>query len=130
MSEIPDMNLPDSSVRTYPRAEPIAVDRSSMRNPSDRAPPSPSPMISPITIAVPERPLPDTDRVTSDRTDVTVPMEATVEMNLSGLSSPMKHAATDAPTVAVIPGNHPAIHPVTTPLSPGPGPTGSAPSSL
>ena len=75
--------------------------------------------------AVPDLPFPETDRTTRDRMDVTVPIDATVEMNLAGSFSGNTAAETEAPTVAVIPGNHPAMVPMRTPLIPGRGPTGS-----
>ena len=78
-----------------------------------------------MTSAVPDLPFPDADRVTSARTDVTVPIDATVDMNLSGRFSGSTAADIAAPTEDVIPGNHPASVPIATPRRPGINPTGS-----
>jgi len=84
-----------------------------------------SPRISFITSAVPDLPFPDAERVTRASTEVTVPIDATVDMNLSGRFSGSTAADIAAPTDDVIPGNHPARVPITTPRRPGIGPTGS-----
>ena len=117
--------FPLAMVSQYPAREATAEASRSIRNGSDAGPIMASPIISFITRAVPDLPFPDTDSVTSDRMDVTVPMDATVEMNLSGRLSGNTTADIDAPTVDVIPGNQPANVPIITPLSPGIGPTGS-----
>ena len=126
----PDIVLPDHIVSQYPMSEAAAVDSSISRSPSDMNPVRESPAISPMARAVPDLPFPDTERVTRDSTDVTVPIDATVDMKRSGRSSGNSAADMDAPTVDVIPGNHPATVPMSTPLSPGTGPTGSAAESL
>lgn len=105
--------------------EAIDADRSSMRNGPEANPLIESPSTSPIARAVPDLPLPETDRVISESTDVTVPIEATVEMKRSGLFSGRIAADIAAPTVDEIPGNQPAIVPIRTPRSPGIGPVGS-----
>ena len=117
--------FPHAMVRWYPAMEPIAVDRSSMRKGSEAKPPMESPSTSPMASAVPDLPLPDTDSVINASTEVTVPIDATVEMKRSGLFSGKTAADIAAPTVEVIPGNHPARVPMSTPLSPGIGPVGS-----
>lgn len=76
-------------------------------------------VISPMTNAVPDLPFPETERVTSDSTEVTVPMDATIDMKCVGRLSGNITADIEAPTVAVIPGNHPARVPIATPFSPG-----------
>ena len=124
-----DIALPDAMVSQYPDSAATEADRRRRRKPWDMNPVIASPAISPIARAVPDIPSPETDRVTSDSTEVTVPTEATVDMNLSGRSSGNTMADMDAPTVAVIPGNHPATVPMRTPLRPGSGPTGSSLSS-
>ena len=91
----------------------------------DMTPDTESPAISPIASAVPDLPSPDTERVTRSRTDVTVPTDATQEMNLAGELSGNSAEETDAPTVDVMPENHPATAPIATPFSPGTAPTGS-----
>lgn len=127
---IRDIALPVSIVRWYPAAEPTAAASSRSRKGPDAKPSRESPRTSPMARAVPDLPLPETARVTRARTEVTVPTEATVEMNLAGSRSGNTAADIDAPTVAVIPGNHPARVPMTTPRIPGPGPTGSLTRSL
>ena len=122
----PDIVLPDQIVSQYPMSEAAAVDSSISRNPSDMNPVRESPAISPMARAVPDLPLPETDSVTRERTAVTVPIEATVDMKRSGLSSGNTAADMEAPTVDVIPGNQPATVPISTPLSPGTMPTGWA----
>ena len=126
----PDIVLPDQIVSQYPMSEAAAVDSSISRKPSDMKPSRDSPAISPMARAVPDLPLPETDSVTRERTAVTVPIEATVDMKRSGLSSGNTAADMEAPTVDVIPGNQPATVPISTPLSPGTMPTGSATRSL
>ena len=56
------------------------------------------------------------ESVTSDSIVVTEPMDATVAMKRSGVLSGMIVEETVAPTVEVIPGNHPAIVPIITPF--------------
>lgn len=124
------MAFPALTVRAYPSAEAAATLSSISTNASEQNPERPSPIIPFTATAVPERPPPVTESETRANTDVTVPMLAVIEMNLAGSLSLPKADAMVAPTVAVIPGNHPAMSPVTTPLSPGPTPTGSLPSSL
>ena len=126
----PDIVLPDQTVSQYPISEAAAVDSSISRNPSDMNPVRESPAISPMARAVPDLPLPETDSVTRERTAVTVPIEATVDMKRSGRSSGNTAADMEAPTVDVIPGNQPATVPISTPFSPGTMPTGSATRSL
>ena len=126
----PDIVLPDQTVSQYPISEAAAVDSSISRNPSDMNPVRESPAISPMARAVPDLPLPETDSVTRERTAVTVPIEATVDMKHSGRSSGNTAADMEAPTVDVIPGNQPATVPISTPFSPGTMPTGSATRSL
>ena len=125
-----DITFPDQIVSAYPMADARAVENSIRTNPWLMNPSSDSPAISPMASAVPDLPFPDTERVTRDSTDVTVPIDATVDMKRSGRSSGNSAADMDAPTVDVIPGNHPATVPMSTPLSPGTGPTGSATESL
>lgn len=126
----PDIALPDQTVSRNPISEAVAVESSISRKPSDMNPSRESPAISPMARAVPDLPLPDTESVTSERTEVTVPTEATVEMKRSGWSSGNTAADIDAPTVDVIPGNHPATVPIRTPFRPGTIPTGSTSRSL
>ena len=122
---IPTIALPDHMAIQYPSRAATAVDISNSRNPWDMNPVRDSPATSPMASAVPDLPLPETDRVTMERTEVTVPIEATVAMKRSGRFSGITATDMDAPTVAVIPGNHPATAPIRTPFSPGHGPTGS-----
>ncbi len=126
-----DENIsPAFIVMAYPHREPRAAAMRSRRNASEAIPDTESPAISPITSTVPDLPLPETDRVTSDSTAVTEPMDATVAMNLSGRFSGMKQADIEAPTVDVIPGNHPATHPISTPFRPAEATSGSRRSSF
>ena len=125
-----DITFPDQIVSAYPMADARAVENSIRTNPWLMNPSSDSPAISPMASAVPDLPFPETERVTRDSTDVTVPIDATVDMKRSGRSSGNSAADMDAPTVDVIPGNHPATVPMSTPSSPGTGPTGSATESL
>lgn len=118
-------SFPHPIVIQYPISDATAEASRSITNASLMKPSRPSPTISPMTSAVPDLPFPETDNVTSASTDVTVPIDATVDMNLAGWSSGKTVADIDAPTVAVIPGNQPATVPIRTPLSPGIGPTGS-----
>ena len=120
-----DRSFPLAIVSQYPASDATAADSSSIRNGPEANPPRDPSNMSPMTRAVPDLPFPETDRVTSASTDVTVPIEATVEMNLAGSLSGCTAADIEAPTVEVIPGNHPAMVPIRTPRSPGRTPTGS-----
>ena len=70
------------------------------------------------------------DMVTSMMIAAAVPMDAVMEMKPSGLFSGVTVLERIAPVVDVIPGNHPVNIPVSTPLIPGTGPTGSLQSSF
>jgi hypothetical protein len=88
-------------------------------NVSEQNPDISDPTISFITRTVPDLPLPEMDKVTNENTVVTVPIDATKDMNLAGSFSGIIADAMDAPAVEVIPGYHPAIHPTKTPFIPG-----------
>ncbi len=121
MFAIPDITRPDKIIKTYPTTAAMHMVSNNRMNASEQKPFKLSPIISFITAEVPDLPLPVMDNVTSDKTDVTVPIDATMDMNAPGLFSFFILADSAAPAVAVMPGNHPAIEPVTTPLSPGTG---------
>ncbi len=124
------MNFPHPMVAAYPNTEAMAILKRMRRNGPEQKPSRESPMICLMTMVVPDLPLPDTERVRMENTDVTVPMLAVMEMNLAGSRSFTKADINVAPAVAVTPGNQPAIRPAITPMKPGVGPTGSRPSSL
>ena len=110
--------FPDHIVSQYPVNADTAVANITSRNVLLAMPEIIPPDNSLNTIAVPDLPLPDTDNATTDRTEVTVPIDATLDMKSSGDLSLKIQDDMLAPTVDVIPGNHPAMHPIRTPLSP------------